>query len=149
MHHTGQASSATCRLTHFIFVIQPVLRHFHWKWVSYLCQQCVTKMLYCDWSVIGRFMWRTSLTRSHHATAVGPIQFFNRSNNCRIGKINGRRSSLARSHHAIFVFSSSLRPTKDENRMVCARLYALHLYLFVIYANYWVLILQTFHNIEF
>ena len=62
-------------------------------------------MLYCDWSVIGRLIRRMSLTRSHHATAVGPIRFSNRSNNCRVGKINGRRSSLVRSHHAIFVFS--------------------------------------------
>ena len=29
-----------------------------------------------------------------------------------------RRSSFVRTHHAIFVFSSSPRPTKDENRMV-------------------------------
>ena len=35
-------------------------------------------------------------------------------------KINERRSSLVRTHHAIFVFSSYLRPTKDENRMVCS-----------------------------
>ena len=37
-------------------------------------------------------------------------------------KINERRSSLVRTHPAIFVYSSSLRPTKDENRMVCAGL---------------------------
>ena len=65
----------------FIFVIQPVLsvdlRHFHWKWVSYLCQLWVMKMLYCDWSAIGRLMRRISLTRSHHATAVGPIRWVN------------------------------------------------------------------------
>ena len=61
-----------------------------------------------------------SLTRTHHATVVGPIRFLNRSNNCRVCKINERRSSLVRTHHAIFVFSSSLRPTKDESRMVCA-----------------------------
>ena len=63
-----------------------------------------------------------SLTRSPHATTVGPIRFSNRSNNCRVGRINERRLSLVRLHHAIFVFSSSLRPTKDENRMVCTGL---------------------------
>ena len=61
-----------------------------------------------------------SLTRTHHETVVGPIRFSNRSNNCRVCKINGRRSSLVRTHHATIVFSSSLRPTEDENRMVCA-----------------------------
>ena len=63
-----------------------------------------------------------SLTHTHHATVVGPIRFSNRSNNCRVCKINGRRSSLVRTHHATIVFSSSLRPTEDENRMVCAGL---------------------------
>ena len=63
-----------------------------------------------------------SLTRTHHATVVGPIRFSNRSNNCRVCKINGRRSSLVRTHHATIVFSSSLRPTEDKNRMVCAGL---------------------------
>ena len=71
-------------------------------------------MLYCDWSVIARLMRRLSLTRSHHATAVGPIRFSNRSNNCRVGKINRRRSSLVRSHHAIFVFSSSNKRRKSH-----------------------------------
>ena len=70
----------------------------------------------------GRLMRRMSLTRTHHATVVGPIRFSNRSNNCRVCKINGRRSSLVRTHHATIVFSSSLRPTEDENRMVCAGL---------------------------
>ena len=67
-------------------------------------------------------MRRMSLTRSNHATTVEPIWFSNRSNNRRVGKINERRSSLVRSHHAIFVFPSYLRPTKDENRIVCAGL---------------------------
>ena len=71
-------------------------------------------------TVIGLLMQRVSLNRSHHATTVGPIRFSNRSNNCRVCKINERRSSLVRSHHAIFVVSG---PTKDENRMVCARFY--------------------------
>ena len=38
--------------------------------------------LVCDRSVDA---W-LSLTRSHHATAVGPIRFSNRSNNCRVCK---------------------------------------------------------------
>ena len=42
-------------------------RHFHLKWVTYLCQLCVTKILNCDWSVIGRLMRRMSLTRTHLA----------------------------------------------------------------------------------
>ena len=70
--------------------------------------------------VIGLLTRRMSLMRSCHATIVGPIRFSNRSNNCRVGKINERRSSLVRSHHAIIVFSSCLRPTKDEIRMVSA-----------------------------
>ena len=85
-------------------------------------QLCVTEMLHCDWSVAGRLMRQMSLTRTHHATVVGPIRFSNRSNNCRVCKINGRRSSLVRTHHATIVFSSSLRPTEDKNRMVCAGL---------------------------
>ena len=88
-----------------------------------MCQLCVTEMLHCDWSVAGRLMRQMSLTRTHHATVVGPIRFSNRSNNCRVCKINGRRSSLVRTHHATIVFSSSLRPTEDKNRMVCAGLY--------------------------
>ena len=79
-------------------------------------------MLHCDLSVAGRLMRQMSLTRTHHATVVGPIRFSNRSNNCRVCKINGRRSSLVRTHHATIVFSSSLRPTEDNNRMVCAGL---------------------------
>ena len=79
---------------------------------------CVTEMLNCDWSVAGRLMRQMSLTRTHHATVVGPIRFSNRSNNCRVCKINGRRSSLVRTHHATIVFSLSLRPTEDKNRMV-------------------------------
>ena len=79
-------------------------------------------VLHCDWSVAGRLMRQMSLTRTHHATVVGPIRFSNRSNNCRVCKINGRRSSLVRTHHATIVFSSSLRPTEDKNRMVCAGL---------------------------
>ena len=78
--------------------------------VSYASRKCFT--------VIRRLMRRMSLTCTHHATAVGPIRFSNRSNNCCVGKINGRRSSLVCSHHTIFVFSSSLHPTKAENRMV-------------------------------
>ena len=103
------------------------------KWkvmIAYACnrhgnwgrRRCVTKILNCDWSVFSLLMRRMSLTRTHHATVVGPIRFSNRSNNCRVGKINERRSSLVRTHHAIFVFLSSLRPTKDESRMVCAGL---------------------------
>ena len=80
-------------------------------------------MFHCDWSVAGRLMRQMSLTRTHHATVVGPIRFSNRSNNCRIYKINGRQLSLVRTHHATIVFSSSLRPTDDKNRMVCAGLY--------------------------
>ena len=98
------------------------LRHFNCNWVSYVCQLCVTEMLHCDWSVAGRLMRQMSLTRTHHATVVGPIRFSNRSNNCRVCKINGRRSSLVRTHHATIVFSSSLHPTEDKNRMVCAGL---------------------------
>ena len=94
----------------------------NWKWVSYVCQLCVTEMLHCDWSVAGRLMRQMSLTRTHQATVVGPIRFSNRSNNCRVCKINGRRSSLVRTHHATIVFSSSLRPTEDKSRMVCAGL---------------------------
>ena len=80
-------------------------------------------MFHCDWSVAGRLMRQMSLTRTHHATVVGPIRFSNRSNNCRVCKINGRQLSLVRTHHATIVFSSSLRPTDDKNRMVCAGLY--------------------------
>ena len=80
-------------------------------------------MLHCDWSVAGRLMRQMSLTCAHHATVVGPIRFSNRSNNCRVCKINGRRSSLVRTHHATIVFSSSLRPTEGKHRMVCAGLY--------------------------
>ena len=76
-------------------------------------------------TVIGRLRRQMSLTRTHHATVVGPIRFSNRSNNCRVCKINGRRSSLVRTHHATIVFSSSLRPTEDNNRMVCAGLLGL------------------------
>ena len=94
----------------------------NWKWVSYVCQLCVTEMFHCDWSVAGRLMRQMSLTRTHHATVVGPIRFSNRSNNCRVCKINGRQLSLVRTHHATIVFSSSLRPTDDKNRMVCAGL---------------------------
>ena len=79
-------------------------------------------MFHCDWSVAGQLMRQMSLTRTHHATVVGPICFSNRSNNCRVCKINGRQLSLVRTHHATIVFSSSLRPTDDKNRMVCARL---------------------------
>ena len=79
-------------------------------------------MFHCDWSVAGRLMRQMSLTRTHHATVVGPIRFSNRSNNCRVCKINGRQLSLVRTHHATIVFSSSLRPTDDKNRMVCAGL---------------------------
>ena len=81
-------------------------------------------MFHCDWSVAGRLMRQMSLTRTHHATVVGPIRFSNRSNNCRVCKINGRQLSLVRTHHATIVFSSSLRPTDDKNRMVCAGLYS-------------------------
>ena len=87
-----------------------------------MCQLCVTEKLNCDWSVAGRLMRQTSLTRTHHATVVGPIRFSNRSNNCRVCKINGRQLSLVRTHHATIVFSSSLRPTDNKNRMVCAGL---------------------------
>ena len=83
-------------------------------------------MLNCDWSVAGRLMRQMSLTRTHHATVVGPIRFSNRSNNCRVCKINGRQLSLVRTHHATIVFSSSLRPTDNKNRMVCAGLYTRH-----------------------
>ena len=87
-----------------------------------MCQLCVTEMFHCDWSVAGRLMRQMSLTSTHHATVVGPIRFSNRSNNCRVCKINGRQLSLVRTHHATIVFSSSLRPTDDKNRMVCAGL---------------------------
>ena len=80
-------------------------------------------MFHCDWSVAGRLMRQMSLTRTHHATVVGPIRFSNRSNNCRVCKINGRQLSLVRTHHATIGFSSSLRPTDDKNRMVCAGLF--------------------------
>ena len=73
-------------------------------------------------SCTGRLMQQMSLTRTHHATIVGPIRFSNRSNNCRVCKINGRQLSLVRTHHATIVFSSSLHPTEDKNRMVCAGL---------------------------
>ena len=36
--------------------------------------------------------------------------------NYRVWKINERRSSLVRSHHAVIVFSSSLRPTKINQK---------------------------------
>ena len=36
---------------------------------------------------------------------------------------DGVNASLVRTHHAIFIVLSSPRPTKDENCMVCARLY--------------------------
>ena len=88
------------------------------------CNSCWTdsEIFHCDWSVAGRLMRQMSLTRTHHATVVGPIRFSNRSNNCRVCKINGRQLSLVRTHHATIVFSSSLRPTDDKNRMVCAGL---------------------------
>ena len=89
---------------------------------STVCQLCVTEMLHGDWAVAGRLMRQMSLTRTHHATVVGPIRFSNRSNNCRVCKINGRHLSLVRTHHATIVFSSSLRPTDNKNRMVCAGL---------------------------
>ena len=65
-------------------------------------------------TVIGLLMQRWSLTRSDHATTVGPIRFLNRSNNCRVCKINERRSSLVRSHHAIFVVSASNKRRKSH-----------------------------------
>ena len=68
-------------------------------------------------------MRRMSLTRPHHATQVGLIRKSNRSNNCRVGKINERRSSLMRSHHAIFRLLSSLRPNKiRKSHDVCRAL---------------------------
>ena len=87
--------------------------------VSYASRKCFTviglwPVGWCDRSM--------SLTRTHHATVVGPIRFSNRSNNCRVCKINGRQLSLVRTHHATIVFSSYLRPTDDKNRMVCAGL---------------------------
>ena len=39
-----------------------------------MCQLCVTEILHCDWSVAGRLMRQMSLTRTHHATVVGPIR---------------------------------------------------------------------------
>ena len=92
-HHTGQASPATCRLTHFHF---PFLTSSQRRPSSFSLK-------------MGQLL-------------VSAMRHENVSNNCRVGKINERRSSLVRSHHAIFVFSSSLHPTKDENRMVCAGL---------------------------
>ena len=40
------------------------------QWVSYVCQLCVTEMFHCDWSVA--LMRQMSLTRTHHATVIGP-----------------------------------------------------------------------------
>ena len=96
-------------------------------------------MLNCDWSVAGRLMRQMSLTRTHHATVVGPIRFSNRSNNCRVCKINGRQLSLVRTHHATIVFSSSLRPTDNKNRMVCAGLYS-YLMLIICHGGSWSLL---------
>ena len=53
------------------------------------------------------------MTAQTGSTEVGPIRFSNRSNKCRVGKINERRLSSARSHCAILRLSLSLRPTKD------------------------------------
>ena len=68
--------------------------------VSYASRKCLT--------AIGMLVRRMSLTCSDHAMTVGPIRFSNRSNNCRVCKINERRSSLVRTHHeTIFVVSAS------------------------------------------
>ena len=85
-----------------------------------MCRLCVTKILYCDWSVIGRLMRRMSLTGSHHVTTVGPIRFSYRSNNCCFGKITERRSSLVHSHHVIFVIYVSNKRRKSHG--VCRAL---------------------------
>ena len=81
-------------------------------WVSYVCQLCVTKILHCEWSVIGRLRRRMSLTRSHHATIVGPIRFSNRSNKT-IAFVKSTNDDRLWCAHTVrfFVFSSSLRPT--------------------------------------
>ena len=84
-------------------------------------------MLNCDWSVdatgvlsclslahISDFDQMTAQTGS---TEVGPIRFSNLSIDCRVGKINERRLSVARSRREILCLSLSLRPTKDKNRI--------------------------------
>ena len=55
---------------------------------SPICVSYASRKFWTDWSVVRRLMRRMSLTRTHHATAVGPIRFSNRSNNCRLCKIN-------------------------------------------------------------
>ena len=84
-------------------------------------------MLNCDWSVDATGVLCLSLahisdvdqmTAQIASTEVGPIRVSNLSNNCRVGKINERRLSVARSHCAILRLSLSLRPTKDKSRTV-------------------------------
>ena len=54
------------------------------------------------------------MTAQTRSTEVGPNRFSNQSNNCRVGKINERRLSVAHSHCAILRLSLSLRPTKEK-----------------------------------
>ena len=81
---------------HFRHSTRPQRRPFSENGSAICVGYASQKYCYCGLSVIGRLMRRMSLTRSHHVTAVRPIQFSNRSNNCHVGKINDRRSSLLR-----------------------------------------------------
>ena len=88
------------------------------------------KCFNCDWSVdatgvlsclsLAHISAVDQMTAQTGSTEVGPIQFSNRSNNCRVGKINERWLSVARSHCAILRLSLSPRPTKDKNHIVWA-----------------------------
>ena len=59
-----------------------------------------------------------SLTRSHHATIVGPIRFSNRSNKT-IAFVKSTNDDRLWCAHTVrfFVFSSSLRPTKSNQKV--------------------------------
>ena len=88
-------------------------------------------MLYCDWSVdatdvisclsLAHISDADQMTARTGSTEVGPIRFSHHESVqqlSRVGKINERRLSAARSHCAILRLSLSLRPTKDKNRIV-------------------------------
>ena len=84
--------------------------------VSYASRKCFTVIGLWPVGWCDRCLWPAHTMQQlldRFVFQIGPT-------NC---KINGRRSSLVRTHHATIVFSSSLRPTEDKNRMVCAGLY--------------------------
>ena len=58
------------------------------------------------------------MTAQTESTKVGPIRFWNPSNNCGVGQTNKRCVSSMRSRYAIFVMLTLLRPTIDNIRLV-------------------------------